>query len=135
VTTLYYLPCGLKRNKGRFIHERGVVFPVSQLFYHENLRENDFCLKSLRGEYLLLMGSVFWWIKQALLVIVGSFFLIFGIQLLTASYRFNDPFSFIMTFFASNFIILISATLVIGFICRIIKAYRERSKKTGGPDG
>lgn len=81
------------------------------------------------------MGSVSWWIRQGLLLMVSCFFLIFGIQLLTASYRFNDPFSFIMTFFASNFIILISATLLIGFICRMTKAYRERNKETGDPDG
>jgi hypothetical protein len=37
----------------------------------------------------------------------------------------NDPSWFIMTFFASNLIILISITLLIGFVYRIIIVYRK----------
>jgi hypothetical protein len=77
----------------------------------------------------VLMGAVFWWIQQAVLVLVGVFFLFFGIQLLISSYGLKDPFTFLMTFFASNFIILISATLLIGFAYRMVVVYR-RAKKT-----
>jgi len=55
--------------------------------------------------------------------LIGLFFLLFGIHLLIAAYNLKDPALFIMSFFASNFIILISATLLIGFVYRIVKAY------------
>jgi len=70
------------------------------------------------------MVSVFWWIRQVILILAGLFFLTFGIHILIAAYRLEDPYAFIMTFFASNFIILISATLIFGFVLRMIKVYR-----------
>jgi hypothetical protein len=65
-----------------------------------------------------------WWVKLIILIVLGGFYLYFGIRLLLASYQLNNPFYFLMTFFASNFIILISAALLIGFACRLIVAYR-----------
>ena len=75
------------------------------------------------------MSGLFWLIRQVVLILVGAFFLYYGIQLLISSYDLNDPFVFIMTFFAANFIILISATLIFGFAYRIVVAFRQ-SKKT-----
>ena len=69
------------------------------------------------------MSEILWWVRQVILVLLGLFFLLFGIHLLIAAYKLKDPASFIMTFFASNFIILISATLLIGFVYRMVKAY------------
>ena len=66
-----------------------------------------------------------WWVRQMALVLFGAFFLYFGIHLLISSYGLNDPYMFIMTFFASNFIILISATLIIGFAYRMYTVYRQ----------
>jgi hypothetical protein len=74
------------------------------------------------------MSGPIWWIRQIILISLGSFFLYYGIELLISSYGLNDPYTFIMTFFASNFIILISATLIFGFAYRMIAVYR-RSKK------
>ena len=71
------------------------------------------------------MNNAFWWIRQVILVLVGCFFLFFGINILIAAYKLKDPFSFIMTFFASNLMILISATLVVGFIIRMVRVYRQ----------
>jgi uncharacterized membrane protein len=71
--------------------------------------------------------SPYWWMRQVSLIAVGCFFVIFGVHLLIATYRLKDPFTFILTFFASNFIILISATLVIVFIFRIKKALSPRN--------
>ena len=65
------------------------------------------------------MVPLFWWIKHIALLLAGGFFLLFGISLLIAAYRLKDPFTFVMTFFASNLIILISAALLVGFIFRI----------------
>ena len=78
------------------------------------------------------MSNVFWWIRQVVLISVSAFFLYFGIRLLISAYQFNDPFTFLMTFFASNFIILISATLIIGFVYRMITAYRQSKNSDNG---
>ena len=75
------------------------------------------------------MYNAFWWIRQVLLVLAGCFFLAFGIHVLIVAYQLKDPFNFIMTFFASNLIILISATLVLGFIIRMVKAYKNSGKE------
>ncbi len=75
----------------------------------------------------MFIHGMYWWIRQIILVLLGSFFLLFGIQLLIAAYRLKDPFRFVMTFFASNLIILISAALLAGFICRMITFNREIS--------
>jgi hypothetical protein len=69
--------------------------------------------------------SIGWWIRQIGLILLGSFFLMFGIQLLVAAYRLADPMTFIFTFFASNFVILISATLIVGFVYRVITAVKH----------
>jgi hypothetical protein len=74
------------------------------------------------------MSGLLWWIRQIILVLMGSFFLYYGIELLISSYELDDPYSFIMTFFASNFIILISAALVFGFVYRMISVYRHLKK-------
>jgi hypothetical protein len=71
------------------------------------------------------MSNLFWWIRQIVLISVSAFFIYFGIRLLISAYEFNDPFTFLMTFFASNFIILISAALMIGFAYRMITVYRQ----------
>lgn len=69
--------------------------------------------------------GLFWWVRQILLLLAGLFFLGFGIIVLIAAYGLKDPFSFIMTFFASNLIILISAALIVGFIFRMVTAVRN----------
>ena len=74
------------------------------------------------------MSIIFWWIRQVVLIVIGAFFLYYGIHLLISSYSLKDPFVFIMTFFASNFIILISATLVFGFAYRMVIAFRQSKK-------
>jgi hypothetical protein len=50
------------------------------------------------------------------------------VHLLIAAYQIKNPFSFILTFFASNFIILISGALLAGFIYRIIVVFRNLKK-------
>ncbi|MBT8365833.1 MAG: hypothetical protein KJP23_14150 [Deltaproteobacteria bacterium] len=78
------------------------------------------------------MSGIFWWIRQIVLILLGSFFLYYGVELLISSYGLNDPYTFLMTFFASNFIILISAALVIGFAYRMIAAYRKSKNIESG---
>jgi hypothetical protein len=77
------------------------------------------------------MFSIFWWVRQAVLILVGCLFLMFGILMLLSAYNLKDPYSFIMAFFASNLIILISATLVMGFVLRMVKAYKLSKNNEG----
>ena len=80
------------------------------------------------------MTGIFWWIRQIILILLGIFFLYYGVELLVASYRLNDPYTFIMTFFASNFIILISAALVFGFAYRMVTVYRQLKNIESGSE-
>ncbi len=66
-----------------------------------------------------------WWIFQSLMILVSVFFLVFGIDLLRASYTLGNPFNFIMTFFAASFIILISLALGISFAIKIVRVRRQ----------
>jgi hypothetical protein len=75
------------------------------------------------------MSGILWWVRQVILILLGSFFLLFGIHLLILAYRLNDPSWFIMMFFASNLIILISAALLVGFILRIVTVLRNPKKQ------
>jgi heme/copper-type cytochrome/quinol oxidase subunit 2 len=69
--------------------------------------------------------STYWWVRQIILVAIAGFYLVFGIQLLISAYQLNDPTSFIFTFYASNFMILFSGALLVGFIYRLVTAYRH----------
>jgi len=75
-----------------------------------------------------------WWIWQVALIIFALFFMILGIQILIYAYRLNDPFDFILSFFASNLMILISLVLIAGFIYRMVGVYRLISEKRRHPD-
>lgn len=66
-----------------------------------------------------------WWIIQAVMVAASLFFLVFGVDLLRASYTLGDPFQFIMTFFAASFIILISLALGASFTIKMVRVYRR----------
>lgn len=77
------------------------------------------------------MGVTFWWwIRQAGLILLGGGYLYFGIRMLVGAYTLDNPLTFIMTFFASNFIILISAALIAGFIYRLVAAIRQPETDT-----
>lgn len=69
--------------------------------------------------------STYWWMRQILLIVIAGFYLVFGIQLLISAYQLNNPAYFIFTFFASNFMILFSGTLVVGFVIRMVIVYRR----------
>jgi hypothetical protein len=69
------------------------------------------------------------YIKYGGLIVVSLLFMLFGIHVLVAAYRLKDPFSFVLSFFASNFIILISATLIAGFAMRFWRIHRPGAAK------
>ena len=70
-----------------------------------------------------------WWIFQVLLILISAFFLVFGLDLLMAAYELDDPFSFIMTFFAANFILLISLALGLSFVIKMVRVYKRIQNK------
>ena len=79
--------------------------------------------------------SFLWWIRQIALILIGIGFFLFGIQVLISAYRIEDPFVFILTFFSSNFIILISAALLVGFVFRLIGLRNAKEPKTPPEEG
>jgi hypothetical protein len=66
-----------------------------------------------------IIGSLFWWGKNFFIGIISAFFLIFGIETLIGAYYLNNPMEFIMYFFSSSMIILISLVGVIYPVLRI----------------
>jgi hypothetical protein len=96
-------------------------FFLKNLYFHLTLIwdsfKNKFDLQGHQMKYL-------WWAAQVLCLLISIFFFIFGIDLIRGAYGLNDPFSFIMTFFAASFIILISLTLALVFIIKMIRVYR-----------
>lgn len=72
-----------------------------------------------------MAGNFFWWLKQGICILLGCIFLAFGIHMLIAAYYLKDPFSFVMTFFASNLVILISATLLFIFFRQIRRLFKR----------
>ena len=65
-----------------------------------------------------------WWIWQTILVLASIFFLVLGIEILIKSYKLDNPFYFMMIFFASNLIILISGVLMAGFAYRMVGVFK-----------
>jgi hypothetical protein len=70
-------------------------------------------------------SRIFVFLGRIALGIVEVFFLLFGVYLLILAYHLTDPLSFIMTFFASNLVILISAALLLGLVFKFRKKTEE----------
>ena len=66
-----------------------------------------------------------WWIFQILMMLASLFFLVFGVDLMRAAYALGNPYHFIMTFFSASFIMLISLTLAISFLIKIIRVFKQ----------
>lgn len=77
-----------------------------------------------------MVRKLLWWTACSASAILSIFFLFVGISLCIASYNLNHPHQFILTFFASNLIILISVVVIIAVIIRVISRLRH-----GDPQG
>ncbi|MBW1980233.1 MAG: hypothetical protein JRJ12_03350 [Deltaproteobacteria bacterium] len=71
------------------------------------------------------MKTLVWWLLRSASALLSLFFLFFGIELCRAAFRLEQPHEFILTFFASSFIILISAVLLVGAAVRMINRLRQ----------
>lgn len=69
-----------------------------------------------------------------MLALGSFFFLLFGAYVLIASFFLNDPLYFIMSFFASTLMILISAAILAGPLVRMAKAIFGKKKEDEGSD-
>ena len=72
-----------------------------------------------------MVRKLLWWTACGASAILSIFFLFVGISLCIASYNLNHPHQFILTFFASNLIILISVVVIIAVIIRVISRVRQ----------
>ena len=72
--------------------------------------------------------GVYWWFGFFLLVLLAIAFLVFGIYILIISYRLQNPFIFIPTFFSSSLMILVCLSLIAGLA---IKAYTRLKGNKG----
>jgi hypothetical protein len=74
--------------------------------------------------------SGLWWIGQIILLLLAIFFLGFGVHVLILAYHLKDPSHFILTFFASNLIILISGVIAMGLVLRMKRFLTLRKQET-----
>jgi len=70
---------------------------------------------------------LFLWVRNILIGVLSSFFLFWGITLLISAYNMKNPMEFIMVFFASNFIVLISGCGVLYAVLHLRRSYREKN--------
>lgn len=54
------------------------------------------------------MGSCLWWGKNVIIAVFSLFFLIFGIETLIGAFNLKNPLEFIMYFFSSSLMVLVS---------------------------
>lgn len=73
------------------------------------------------------MTTFFWWISKLFIGFVSLFFFIRGINVLICSYSLTNPLEFIMYFFSSSMLILIS---LVGIIYCFFKVLRRIKGET-----
>jgi len=70
------------------------------------------------------MKAIFWWAFHILVLLFCAGFLILGINMLRQAYGMEYPLNFFIAFFGSSMMILVSATLIVGLVIRIILRWR-----------
>jgi di/tricarboxylate transporter len=73
------------------------------------------------------MDDLLWWGKQIAIGCVAVIFLVTGINVLVASYSLTNPLEFIMYFFSSSMLILVSIVFLIYPAVRIYGRLRGES--------
>ncbi|MCK9275057.1 MAG: hypothetical protein M0P57_08200 [Syntrophales bacterium] len=59
------------------------------------------------------MKDFLWWLKQIIIGCISVFFLSVGINVLIGSYSLENPLEFVMYFFSSSMLILVSVTFLL----------------------
>ena len=68
-------------------------------------------------------------IRDILIGILSLFFLFWGLTLLFSAYKLNNPQEFIMLFFSSNFIILVSGAGILYAAFRLWRTCKEKTDR------
>lgn len=79
-----------------------------------------------------MVRKLLWWTACGASALLSIFFLFVGISLCISSYSLNHPHQFILTFFASNLIILISVVVIVAVIIRVIGRLRNSAPQAAG---
>ncbi len=77
------------------------------------------------------MKLFFWWVAQIAIGSLSVFFLLVGINVLVGSYGLENPLEFIMYFFSSSMLILVSATFLIFPVVRIYGRFVKKRPTVG----
>jgi hypothetical protein len=72
---------------------------------------------------------MFWWAKFIFFSAVALFFLEFGIEEMIRAYQVNNPHQFLASFFSASFIILISGTLLVAFVWRMVRRAKGKDRE------
>jgi hypothetical protein len=73
-----------------------------------------------------MVKGLIWWAGQALIAVFSLGVLVLGIDLCRAAFHLKEPYHFMLTLFASNLIILVSAAFFAGLIVRAIGRLKGR---------
>lgn len=68
------------------------------------------------------MDTLFWWASKLLIGMASLFFFAWGIDVLVFSYTLNNPLEFLMYFFSSSMLILVS---IVGIIYCVFRVFRR----------
>jgi hypothetical protein len=74
------------------------------------------------------------WFRQIALTLGACFFLLFGVLVLISAFGMEDPLGFILTFFSSTLMILISAAILAGLLWRMISLRSTAGNPQEGGD-
>ncbi len=74
------------------------------------------------------MGSKLWWFKIVFIGTASIFFLIFGINSMIAAYKMKNALEFVMIFFSSSLIILVSLVGIIYPVFQIHALYNHKNE-------
>ncbi|MCK9229297.1 MAG: hypothetical protein M0Q23_06180 [Syntrophales bacterium] len=77
------------------------------------------------------MNGILWWTKQIAVAVISVLFLIKGIHVLVGAYQLDNPFEFIMYFFSSCLLILVSASILLYPAFRIYGRIRGEKQEQG----
>lgn len=71
------------------------------------------------------MRPIFWWGFHIFVIFICTGFLLLGINMLRGAYGMQYPLKFFIAFFGSSMMILISGSLIVGFVIKIILRWRS----------
>lgn len=72
------------------------------------------------------MGSCLWWGKNILITIFSLFFLVFGMETLVGAFYLKNPLEFIMYFFSSCLMVLVSLVGIVYPAFQVHALFRPR---------